>query len=59
MHYSGSRSRREKGAKGSFKEIMAEKLPNLGKDTSVKIQEVHTQIQIQKIQIQITQRDSH
>ena len=40
MHDRGSRRRRERSrAESIFKEIMAENIPNLGKETDVQIQE--------------------
>ena len=38
-HYRGPRRRREKGSEKIFEEIIAEKFPNMGKETATQVQE--------------------
>ena len=59
MHYWGPKKRREKGLEKIFEEIIAEKLPNLGKEIVTQVQEMqrapkrniasHTVIKMTKI----------
>lgn len=40
-HYRSSLRKREKGSENSFKEIMGQIFPNLGKEMGIQIQEYH------------------
>ena len=55
IHLTGipEREEREKSPEKLFEEIMAEKFPNLGKETDTQVQEA------QRVQIRRTQREAH